>query len=251
MFSQELRRPLTHKTDSQAEDHALQRQLSRLLDFGKQVLGGLVPNPFEGQRLGFVQLVDVGDVFDQPAVGQLVDQGLAHAFNIHHRAGGEVKNGFPQFGRTGRIDTTMIGLALHAHHVAAALGATLRHLEGLVAARVILVVDDFNDFRNYVAAALDQDPISDFDPQALDLILVVQGSTADCGSADRNRLQRSDGGELPRAPHADQDVFDLGNPAARRVFVSDSPARRFSGKAQALLQANRVDFDDDAVNLVG
>src|SRR5262249_19430090 len=145
----------------------------------------------------------------------------------------------------------MIGLALHAYHVAAAFRATLRHLEGLVATRMIFVVDDFNDFRDYVAAALDQDPISDFDTQALDLILIVQGSAADCGSADRNRLQSSDGGELSGTAQADQDVFDLGNPAASWVFVSDGPARRFSRKAQALLQANRVDFDDDAVNLVG
>src|SRR5262249_44479130 len=45
-------------------------------------------------------------------------------------------------------------------------------------------------------------------------------------------------------------VFHFRDTAARRVLVSDGPARSFSREAQAVLYTRGVHFDDDAVNLV-
>ena len=70
--------------------------------------------------------------------------GLAHA-NVHHRARSKVQNAFTQL--SWAPYATMIGFTFNTHNVAAAFWAALRHVKGLVAARVLLV-KHFHDFGN-------------------------------------------------------------------------------------------------------
>ncbi len=116
---------------------------------------------------------------------------------------------------------------------------------------MIFVFDDLRDFGDHVAAALDFDPVADFHAEALDVVHVMQGGAADRGAADGDRLQRRHGREFSGASDLHQDVFDLGDAAARGIFVGDGPARGFAGEAELVLQRGAVDFDDDAVDFVG
>ena len=146
------------------------------------------------------------------------------------------------------IDAAMVGLALGAHHVPAAYRTALRHVKFACAARLAFI--HLDDLRNHVAAAFDQHPVADPHAQPLDLVHVVQRGAAHRSAADRNRLERCDRRELAGAADLHQDVFDLRLARARRVLVSDRPARSFAGKAQLLLQRDAIDLHDDAVGFV-
>jgi len=86
-----------------------------------------------------------------------------------------MKNGFTQFRGTVGIDAAMIRLTLGADHVSTTNRATFRHVKGLRPAGMFLVVDDRNDFRNYIAASLHLYPVPNLHPETLDLIHIVQG----------------------------------------------------------------------------
>ncbi len=145
----------------------------------------------------------------------------------------------------------MVCLAFHSYHVAVALRAPLRHVEVLVAARVVFVVDDLDHLGDHVAASLHHYPVADLHAQALDLVHVVQRSPAHGGAANRDRLEHGHWCEFACPPHVHKNVFYPSRAAAGRVFVGDGPARRFASKAQPLLKAHGVHLDHDAVNLIG
>ena len=116
---------------------------------------------------------------------------------------------------------------------------------------MVFVFDHPSDFGDHVAAALDFHPVANLHAQALDFVHVVQSGAADRGSADGNRLQCRDRREFSGASDLHQDVFDLRDARARRVFVGDGPARGFAGVAQFSLQSSAIHLDDDAVDFVG
>src|SRR6185437_6384629 len=134
-----------------------------------------------------------------------------------------MQDAFAQFGRAGGIDAAVIGLALHAHYMAAANRAALRHLEMLVPARVLVVFNHLDDLGNHVPTALNHHPVADLYSEALDLIHVVQRGAAHRGAPDGYRLEPGDRRELPGASYLGLDVFHLRDPAARSVFVSSGP----------------------------
>ena len=116
---------------------------------------------------------------------------------------------------------------------------------------MIFVFDHLRDLGDHVAAALDLHPVADLHAQALDLVHVVQGGVADGRAADGNRRQHRHRREFPGASDLHANVFELGDAGARGVLVGDRPARSFAGEAELVLQGGAVDFDDDAVDLVG
>ena len=103
-----------------------------------------------------------------------------------------------QFCGTVRIDAAMVGFALRANDMAATYRALLRHVKYLAAARMILVFNDADYFRNHVPAALNLYPIADLHAEALDLVHVVKRRARYGRAADRDRLQRSDRREFAR-----------------------------------------------------
>src|SRR6266853_3096513 len=161
-----------------------------------------------------------------------------------------MQNAFTQLGGTCCIYAAMIGFAFHAHHVPAAFRTALRHVERFVAARMVFIVDDFNDFGNYVATALDHHPVADLYFQTINLILIVERGPRHRRAADGNGLERGHRSELAGAAHLDKNVFDPAGAAARGVLISNGPARGFSGEAEPLLRARGIFLDDDAINFV-
>src|SRR4051812_19134119 len=101
-----------------------------------------------------------------------------------------MQNALTQLGWASRIHAAMICFAFHTHHMAAALGAPLWHMEYLVAARVLFVGNNFHDFGNHVTAAFDHHPIADLHLQPIYLILVMKRCSRDRGAANRYRLER-------------------------------------------------------------
>ena len=57
--------------------------------------------------------------------------------------------------------------------------------------------------------------------------------------------------EFSRAPNLNEDVFNLSYSSARSIFVGDRPARSFASESEFILQGNAVDFDHDAIDLIG
>ena len=148
------------------------------------------------------------------------------------------------------VDAAVVDFTFGADDFAVALRAVGGEVEFPGAARVILVLDDFDDFGDDVAAALDFDVVADEEAEALDFVGVVEGGAADGGASDGNGSEDGDGRELAGAADLDADVFDLGDAGAGGEFVGDSPAWSAAGVAEAALDGGGVDLDDDAVDFV-
>src|SRR5258706_12157256 len=144
----------------------------------------------------------------------------------------------------------MVGCAGCADYIPLAYRTMLGHLETLVSAGMRVVIDHFHDFGNHAAAALHLHPVADSDPEAFNLVHVVQGRARDCRAADRHRLEPCHRSQFSSAAHLRNDVFNLRDAAASRVLVSDGPARSLACESQFLLKCRAVHFYDDAVDLV-
>src|SRR5271167_1825568 len=110
MFGQKLRRALANKSNAEPVDDALQRQVFRFVDLIKNVLRRFVGEALKAEQFFFREVVDIGDICDQAALDQLVDQGLAHTVDVHHTTRGEMQNRAEQLSGTICIDTAVIDL---------------------------------------------------------------------------------------------------------------------------------------------
>ena len=194
--------------------------------------------------------VEVGDAGDEFVLEEPHDDGVAEAFDVHDAAGGEVEEAAGEAGGAIDVDAAVVGLAFGAVDLAVADGAVFGEVEFFVAARVLGVFDDFDDFGDDVAAALDFDVVADEEAEALDLVGVVESGAGDGGAADGDGCEDGDRGELAGAADLGADVFDLGDAAARGELEGDGPARGAAGVAEAALHGGGVDLDDDAVDFV-
>ena len=183
--------------------------------------------------------VEVGDAGDEFVLEEAHHDGFAEAFDVHDAAGGEVEEAAGEAGGAGEVDAAVVGFAFGAVDLAVADRAVFGEVEFFVAARVLGVFDDLDDFGDDVAAALDFDVVADEEAEALDLVGVVEGGAGDGGAADGDRRERGDGGELAGAADLGADVFDLGDAAARGEFEGDGPARGAAGVAEAALDWRR------------
>ncbi len=246
-FRQQDGRPDTDKADPQSDQHARQRILPRFFDVAKHVLRGLLAHPLKVDKLLEREAINVGHALDQPPVDQLIDQRVAHAVDIHHRAGGEVQDRFLEPRRTVGIDAAGGGFILFTDDVASANRTLLRHVERTP--RVALL-DDAHDSGNHVAAALDQHFVADLDAQPSDFVLIVKRGPRHRDAADRHRPQVRDRRQCARPGHLYVDVLDHRGRLSRGVLVGDGPARRFGCPAELPLRRNGIDFHDDAVDFV-
>src|SRR5436309_537351 len=115
---------------------------------------------------------------------------------------------------------------------------------------MILVVDNLDDFGNYIAATLHQHPIADLHSEPINLVLVMQRRALHSRSADRYRTQCGQRSQLAGSSDLYEDVFDLSDTRTRCVLVGDSPTRGFAGKPKLPPQLRRIYFDDDAVDFI-
>ena len=279
--------------NAQPGQHAGQAAALWRLDAGEQVVGLLFAHAFErehGVALA-VQREDVAERIEQAGVGQLVDDFLAHAFDVHLAAAGEVDDPFAELGRALRIDAVaarFVGLAERLGsgnflRLAAFLGGPRlfaldlgRVRFDLVHAALVvldldfaaalgaflgrrhrsqaarpLVEDDADDLRNDLARLLDDHRVADADVLAADFAQVVERGVLHRRAGDEDRLHVGPRRELARFADLPIDADEFRDGLLGRVFVGDAPAREFAGVAELLLQVDAIDADDDAVDRYG
>ena len=104
--------------------------------------------------------------------------------------------------------------------------------------------------RDHVARPLDQDPVSDLQSEAFDLVEVVQGRTRHSDSADSCRLQVRARRDRAGSPNLQIHVLDDRFGLLCQRLGGNCPARRLGGRAQLPLVLGRIDLEDQAVDLV-
>ena len=86
MFGQELCCTFSDKADAQAIYDSLQRQLLGIFNFSQNILCRLGAHAIETQQLILCHLVNISNVFHHAFLGELRNQRVAHAINVHHSA---------------------------------------------------------------------------------------------------------------------------------------------------------------------
>ena len=165
----------------------------------------------------------------------MIGERKAQALDAHRAAGSEVQQPSDQLRRTIGRDASRYRFAFRARDPAAAHRTTGRQAKLSFLAGAFRF-DDFQDFRNNVAAAFNQNPVTDTQAEPLDLVFVVQGRARNSDAAELYRLQHRHRCQRARAADLHNDIVDPGRRLARRILVSDRPARRFSGRAKLVLQ---------------
>lgn len=144
----------------------------------------------------------------------------------------------------------VISLAFFAHDVAAANGALLGHRKRRRVAFATLEYDR-NHLGNHIARPAHHHRIPDAYILAPHLVLVVQGGVRDGHPAHKDGLQSGHRRELAGASHLHLDGQHGRELFLRRVLVRDGPTRLAGDEAELLLQRERIDFIDHAVDVVG
>src|SRR5205814_346482 len=145
------------KADAQSDEHPGERILLRFFNTSMDVLRGLFAHALELHQLFDGEVINIRHALDQAAVDELIDESVAHAIDIHDRPGCEMADRFLEPRGTVGVDAARGGLVLFSDDVSATDRAVLRHAEGVAA---FALLSDTHDFRDHVAAALDQDFIA-------------------------------------------------------------------------------------------
>ena len=131
-----------------------------------------------------------------------------------------------------------------------ALRASLGHRERRGAPRTLVHLDA-NDLGDHVAGPPHDHRVPDVHVLAPDFVLVVQRGIRDGDAADEDRLQPRDRRDRARAPDLDIDAEHFGGHLLGRKLVRDRPARLARHEPQPVLQRERIDLVDDAVDFEG
>src|ERR1700757_627483 len=247
MAGEKLGGTLADERDADAVDEALEAVLFAGGDFIEQILGGFFGHAIEiGERLE-IELIDIGVVFYQVFLDELVDDFFAEAVDVHGVATGKMKKRFPSASATGNVDAAIGYFAFGAVDARAANRAFVRHLELLFFCSML---DDLEHVRNYFASALDENRIAGVDIEAFDFVHVMEGGLRNGEAADLHGLENRERGEHAGAADADCDLSEERSLLMRCVFICDGPARRFRSEAELVLQADFVNFDHDAIDFI-
>ena len=239
-----------HVADRQRDEQPPQGPVAGCLDARKQVGHAEV-----GETLDLVELLgreveDIRFVAQATGLQQRDPRLVAEAVDVERTPGGKVKHPFTQLRRTRpRVRAPGVGLTLGADERRGALGALLRHDEHTFAA-VAQGDDRADDLGDDVTRPPCDDRVTDEHALAPDLVGVVQGRHADGHPTHPHGREHREGRDPAGTPDIDRDVTQRRRHLFGRVLVGDGPARRLRGGAQPPLQAQVVDLDDDAVDLV-
>ena len=112
------------------------------------------------------------------------------------------------------------------------------------------ILDDrADDLRDDVAGPLHDDVVAGADVLAVDVVLVVQRGPLHGDAADEDRLEHGERREDAGAAHVDLDGAQPRRGRGGGELVGDRPARVVGHRAERLLQLERVDLDDHAVDV--
>src|SRR5262245_25016120 len=249
VLGQGARRGLAHLPDAERDQDLRQRRLLRALQLGEEILGGLLSHALQRDEVRLLQVVEIGEVPDEPFLDQLLDQLLAEALDVHCTAGAEEADRLPELRRAREPDAAVGDLALRAHDVGAADRTGRRHPEAPLVPRTPFG-HDLHDVGDDVARALEQDRVPDADVLPLDLVHVVERRVPHRDPAHLDRLELRHRREDAGAADGGNDVHDPRRRLARLELERDRPARRARDLAEPALQLEVVHLDDQPVDLV-
>src|SRR5690606_2095566 len=109
----------------------------------------------------------------------------------------------------------------------------------------------FDDLRDYVARALNDDTVTRPHAEAADLVAVVKGDIRHDDSAAGDRREPAHGGQLAGAADLDVDGLERRLRTLSRKFVRDGPSRRLGNETEPGLPVEPVNLVDDAVDIIG
>ena len=106
-------------------------------------------------------------------------------------------------------------------------------------------------FGYHFPGPFDDHAIADANVQIPDVVFVVQSGAFDGDTADLHRLEHGIGRHGSGAANVDNDVEQGRHCFFAGILVGQRPTGILAGEAQFLLQGQRVDFNDQAVDLIG
>src|SRR5437764_13172399 len=133
-------------------------------------------------------MVEIRDSVNHILRDQLIHEPLAQPIDLHRSPARPVQQRLLQLCRACLRQAATDRLAFLAVNLAAADRTARRHFEWDAVGRAL---DNADDFRYDVAAALDQDAIVDGETEAPDFIFIVQRGVANGGAPKLNRLEHS------------------------------------------------------------
>lgn len=180
----------------------------------------------------------------------------AQAFDIEGFAGHEMLEALDQLriadqpAGTAPVGVQLAGLLVMLAHGRTATDRTFRREIIGIRPPLAVRVHHSHDLRDDITGALDHDRVADADVLALQLILVVQGGIGHNDTADRDRGQPRNRGQLAGPSHLDVDILQQGRGLFGREFVRDGPAWLARVETHALLPVQPVHLVDHAVNVI-
>src|SRR5439155_6311516 len=233
--------------NSEAKQEAPEFEGPAGIDFSKQIFGGLTPHPLEIFKLILRQMIQIRDVMHEILCDKLIDKPLTQPVNFHRPSARPVKQGFFQFGRACLRQASSYRFPFFAVDFTSADGTTRWHLERDAIRRPL---DDGDDLRYHIAAALEQNPIVDLQTEPADFIFIEKRGVPDGRAAKLHRFQLGYRCERAGAPDLHADIHEPRCGLPRGEFYSDRPSGGFRRTAEFDLQINRIHLYDNAIDFI-
>ncbi len=239
-----------HVGDAQGEEHPGQGPLLAGINVARDLGGQLISHALQRQELLFLQIVQVGQVLDQPLANKDPTPLLPQAIDIHRPLADEVLEQLQELGWARGIGAAMHGFSRRFHHRAAAHRAVAGHLEHplLTGASGHHRAHHLGD---HIAGPLHHHPVADADVFAPDVLFVVQRCLPHRGAAHHHRLQHGVGVEAAGAPHINANVQQPGHRLLRRELEGHRPPGLPAHHPQGILVGEGGYLDHHPVHLVG
>ncbi len=250
LLRQDPRRLFAHMPDAQPIEQARQPPGTACADRLKEIVGFLLTEQREFKQLRLGQTIHVCRVADQAPLHHLLRHRFAQPLDVHGLSAGEVQEGASELGRTGWIGAagSDVRVFLFGDRSAACRTAG-RGLDGFLRAGPP-ARDDLDDLRDDLARPLNDHPIPCFQPQPLDLVIVMETGAGNGHAAAGHRVQFRHRRDRPGPPHGGRDRQDLRRRVVRGKLIGDGPARGFQRESQPLLLDQVIDLDHRPVDLI-
>ena len=208
----------------------------------------LPPVEREDVLAALLEAEDVGGTFEPAEREELVDRLLAQTVDVERPATDEMLKPFRALRGTDKTAcATHIDLALFRHRLAAAFGAMVGEVEGLALG---LRREVIHKLWNNIARALDHHAVARTHAQPFDFVAIVQRDIGHRHTADEDRGEPPDRGQLARPPDLNVDALERGLGLLGGEFMRQRPARRLGDETEALLVVEPVDLVDHAVDFI-
>ena len=197
------------------------------------------------------QLVDVGDVLDQPLFEEAQRLLLPQPVDVHRPLADEVLDVLEGLAGAAGAVGQIVKTAPSGFTVGGPAGrAFLRRLRFARPPFAALAVSGATTCGITSPARITTTSSPTAHVLARQVLLVVEGRGADGDAADVDRLQHRERDQVPGAADVPDHVEQLRRRRRRRELPGDRPARLAPDHAQLPPQRPLVDLDDDAVDLV-